>query len=166
MADTTDIEEGTEPYIRLCQCSACQQEFSKPSHDVSETARAIATHWNEAHPDILENSYTGYREAEQERHEVESGIYQSETRIFYLTVYDVLAIQDGDNVFNPAFVENVLLNEVCEDCHTPIEDLNNYEELDEQIGPITKYLCQQCQKQREVRRRQANNKQLSAFNRV
>lgn len=165
MGGSPDIAAGEEPYVKACQCSACNTTFEKRSCDIVETAQAVVEHWNEDHPDILEQSYTVYREAEQERHELEAGVYQIQQRAEYLTVYDVLAIGDQDAIFNPAFVEKVLLNEVCEDCRTSVEELEDYEELSEQ-GPVTKYLCGQCRKQRKIRRRKANNRQLTAFERA
>lgn len=166
MGKVTDSSAGEEPYIQACQCAACNVTFEKESRDIVETARAVAEHWNEDHPDILENSYTAYRETEEERRELADGVYQARTQTHYLTVYDVLALEDGDDIFDPAFVGNVLLNEICEDCLTPIERLDDYDELADQDGPVTKYLCRQCRKDRKTRRRKANNRQLTAFERV
>lgn len=165
MDDREEIGMGEEPYVKACQCTACKAVFEKRSYDIVETAQAVVDHWNEEHPDILTQSFPAFRESEEERHELENGVYQIRTRPQYLIVYDVLDAKDEDAIFNPAFVENVLLNEVCEDCETPIEDLDKYEKLGNH-GPVTTYLCGECQQERKIRRRKANNKQLSAFERV
>lgn len=165
MEDGTAIGAGEEPYVRACQCTACDTTFEKRSSDIVETAQAVVEHWNEDHPDILEQSFAPYQEAEQERHELESGVFQIRSHAQYLTVYDVLAADDQDAIFDPAFVEKVLFNETCEDCSTPVEDLNEYEELGEH-GPVTTYLCRECRKKRKIRRRKTNNRSLSAFERA
>ncbi|QLH82329.1 hypothetical protein [Halosimplex pelagicum] len=165
MGEATDIGTGEEPYVRACQCTACNTDFERKSYDVTETAQAVVEHWNKHHPDILKQSYTAYQTVEQERREPEEGVVEVQREARYLTVYDVLAISDQDALFNPAFAEKVLLNEVCEDCGTRIEELEDYEELGQE-GPITKYLCRQCRKDRKIRRRKANNVQLTAFERA
>lgn len=167
MGKVTDSSTGEEPYIKACQCAACNTTFEKRSRDVVETARAVAEHWNENHSDILENSYTPYQKTEEDRRELADRFYQARTKVHYLTVYDVLAIDDGDDLFDSAFVGGVLLNEFCEDCLTPVERLDEYEELDDQDdAPVTKYLCRQCKRDRKITRRKENNKQLTAFERA
>lgn len=166
MGEGIDSSSGEEPYVQACQCTACNTTFEEESCDIVQTAQAVVNHWNESHPDILENSFPVFRETEQERDELDGGSYQAQIQVHYLTVYDILAIEDEENLFDPAFVESVLINEVCEDCHTPIEHLDDFEELEDQDGPVTKYLCHQCRKDRKIRRRKANNRQLSAFERV
>lgn len=165
MDDREEIGAGEEPYVKACQCTACSTTFEKRSYDIIETAQAVVDHWNEQHPDILRQSYPAFQESEEERHELDNGVCQIRTRAQYLTVYDALDVEDEDAVFNPAFVENVIFNEVCEDCETSIEDLDDYEKLNSH-GPITTYLCSGCQKKRKIRRRKMNNRQLSAFERV
>lgn len=158
---------GDEPYVKTCQCGVCNATFEKDSYDIVETARAIVEHWNEAHQDILENSYTPYQETEEERRELEDGFYQARTQAQYLTVYDVLQTDSSGDIFDSTFVGGVLINEFCKDCLTPVKQLDEYEELDDQVdAPITQYLCKQCKRDRKITRRKENNKQLTAFERA
>lgn len=165
MDDGEEIGVGEEPYVKVCQCTACDTDFEKRSRDIVETAQEAVNHWNSEHPDILTQSFPAFREAEQERHELENGICQIRTQRQYLTVYDVLNPDDEEAIFDPAFVENVILNEVCEDCETSIEELDDYEKLSSH-GPVPTYLCEECRKERKIRRRKLNNRQLSAFERA
>jgi hypothetical protein len=154
-----------EPLIKRCQCSVCDAEFQADSCDVIETVTKVVSHWNEDHSDILKNSYTPYRETERETKELEDGAFKIQRRKHYLAVYDVLNTE-GDTLLDETFVKNTLLNEFCEDCHTPVEQLDDFEELENQDGPVAKYLCRQCRKNRNIQRRKANNRQLSAFERM
>ncbi len=167
MSKVTDSSLGDEPYIKLCRCAACDETFQKDSCDITEIARAVATHWNTTHNDILENSYTAYSETQTRRRELATGGYEVQAQPQYLTVYDIITPDDSDSIFDPAFVDNVLRNEFCEDCLTAAKHLEDPIELDdEDATPITKLLCRDCKHDRKITRRRENNKQLTAFERV
>jgi hypothetical protein len=154
------LEEHTPP-LKRCSCSACSSYFSEPT--TVETAHVVVDHWNDAHADILSNSFTSFATEEVECHTLTEGLSQTREQHLFITVYDVLDA-DGADVLSKAFVADFEYGDICIACGTSIYDLEDtgYEELPSE-KPFPRYICDSCAAQRKLERRKENNKQLDEW---
>jgi hypothetical protein len=81
---------------------------------------------------------------------------------YYITAYDVLD-NSGDTCgpFAYQYVKKIE-GEVCEDCWRSIHGVDGYQELDTD-GWRDKYLCDECARERQIKRRESENEQITKW---
>lgn len=149
-----------EPRIKSVECGICETTFTDGT--IPEIAQQVAHHWNMDHPDEFYDMQP-FKTEKFGGENIHDNVYSYRVIEYYITAYDVLDTS-GHTIgpFNYNYVKEPTAFDRCEDCGRSIEAVDGYQEL-ETSGWRDTYLCDACNRQRDVSEHKENNQSLTEF---
>ncbi len=104
-----------------------------------------------------------FKTEEYAGHHLHGDEYAYKRKEYYVTAYDILDTSGSSSgPFAYAYVREPESEDHCEDCWRSIDAVDGYRTLSTD-GWRDKYLCDECDRQRDLQRRQENNQSLTEW---